>query len=61
MKKVEQIKKAWYSGDEEIWQFSLADCTRDEVMAIVQELNSGSDWVETYDLQQALITVIDWL
>ena len=61
MKNVEKIKKAWYSGDETAWDYSLADCTRDEVMAIIQELNSGSEWVETYDLQQALITVIDWL
>lgn len=61
MKKVEQLKKAWFNQDEEAWQYSLADCTRDEVMAIVEELNSGSQWVETYDLQQALIDVIDWL
>ena len=61
MKKVEQLKKAWFNQDEEAWQFSLGDCTKDEVMAIVEELNSGSQWVETYDLQQALIDVIDWL
>ena len=61
MKKVEQIKKALYKQDQEAWEYSLADCTRDEVMAIVEELNSGSEWVETYDLQQALVTVIEWL